>query len=206
MPKETLKQLLPTPSRMRKIKSLGFLGEAIYQPNLWHINRYSAAMAFFVGPFTAFLPIPGQMIIAALAALLLRCNLPLSVALVWLTNPVTMTPVYYTAYRIGTLLVGVDPVPQFEFSFQWFADSLEAIWLPMTVGCLTCGLLVGALGYFLMMMIWRIRVIRNWKKRQRLRANRAGPKRPNRGAVPAPATAKPHAGQDRSTPANTSTD
>jgi len=172
MPKKTLKQLLPSPTRLREYKSLDVLGERIYEPNLWHINRYSAAMAFFIGPFTAFLPIPGQMIVAAIAAILLRCNLPLSVALVWLTNPLTMTPVYYVSYRIGSLLVGVDPVPQFEFSFTWLANSVDVIWIPMLVGCLTCGLMVGALGYFLMMMIWRIRVIRSWKKRQRERARR----------------------------------
>ena len=61
---------------MRRIQSLRLLGDWIYATNLWHINRYSASMAFFVGLFVAFMPIPGQMILAALMAVLLRCNLP----------------------------------------------------------------------------------------------------------------------------------
>lgn len=94
MPKKTLKSLIPSVARIREIKSLGILGDWIYATNLWHINRYSASMAFFVGLFTAFMPIPGQMLLAASLALLLRCNLPLSVALVWVTNPLTMPALF----------------------------------------------------------------------------------------------------------------
>jgi len=126
-------------------------------------------MAFFVGLFTAFLPVPGQMIIAAVAALLLRCNLPLSVGLVWVTNPVTITPAYYIAYRVGTLLLGVSPSVDFEFTWSWVSTSLDTIWIPLLVGCLTCGLLLGALGYFVIMMLWRIKVMHNWRKRRRRR-------------------------------------
>ena len=67
---------------MREIKSLHLLGDWIYASNLWHINRYSASMAFFVGLFVAFMPIPGQMVLAAVLAVLFGCNLPLSVGLV----------------------------------------------------------------------------------------------------------------------------
>ena len=45
MPKKTLKSIVPSPARMREIKSLQILGDWIYATNLWHINRYSSAMA-----------------------------------------------------------------------------------------------------------------------------------------------------------------
>ena len=51
MPKKTLKSLMPSAARIREINSLHFLGDWIYETNLWHINRYSASMAFFVGLF-----------------------------------------------------------------------------------------------------------------------------------------------------------
>ncbi len=73
---------MPSAARMREFRSLHLLGDWIYETNLWHINRYSASMAFFVGLFSAFMPIPGQMVLAALLAMLLRCNLPISVCLV----------------------------------------------------------------------------------------------------------------------------
>ena len=145
MPKKTLKQIVPSPARMREIKSLHILGDWIYATNLWHINRYSASMAFFVGLFVAFMPIPGQMIAAALMAVALSCNLPLSVALVWITNPVTMPALFYLAYRVGALIIDV-PVKevQFELSFYWLTHSLEKIWKPFLLGCLISGLFLGA--------------------------------------------------------------
>src|SRR6056297_1495040 len=105
MPKKTLKSIVPSAARIRSIGALGILGEWIYAGNLWHINRYSASMAFFVGLFVAFLPIPGQMLVAAVLAILLKCNMPLSVGLVWITNPVTMPAVYFLAYKVGAIII-----------------------------------------------------------------------------------------------------
>ena len=135
MPKKTLKSIVPSPARMREIQSLRVLGDWIYATNLWHINRYSASMAFFVGLFVAFMPVPGQMVLAALLAILLSCNLPLSVGLVWITNPLTMPAIFYMAYKVGALLIDV-PVKdvQFELSFHWLTNSLSAIRKPFLLG------------------------------------------------------------------------
>ncbi|MCB1678474.1 MAG: DUF2062 domain-containing protein [Halioglobus sp.] len=170
MPKKTLKMLLPSAARMRRIKSLEILGEWIYASNLWHINRYSASMAFFVGLFIAFIPVPGQMVVAAALAVLLRCNMPLSVSLVWVTNPVTMPALFFLAYKVGALIIGV-PVRhiRFELSFHWLANSLQTIWEPFLLGCLICGLFCGSVGYFVVSMLWRWRVVRLWRERKAAR-------------------------------------
>ena len=171
MPKKTLKSIVPSPARMREIQSLRLLGDWIYATNLWHINRYSASMAFFVGLFVAFMPIPGQMLLAALLAVLLSCNLPLSVGLVWITNPVTMPAIFYMAYKVGALLIDV-PVKEveFELSIFWLTHSLVAIWKPFLLGCLVSGLFFGSLGYFVLSMLWRWRVSYHWHQRKRRRA------------------------------------
>ncbi|TGD73600.1 DUF2062 domain-containing protein [Mangrovimicrobium sediminis] len=176
MPKKTLKSMMPTPERLREIKSLHILGDWIYANNLWHINRYSSAMGFFVGLFMAFMPIPGQMVLAAAMAVLLRCNLPLSVGLVWITNPVTMPAIYYLAYRLGALILR-HPVQamEFELSFHWLTHRLSEIWEPFLLGCLLLGLFFGSLGYFMINILWRIRVATKWRQRKRDRARRAGP-------------------------------
>ena len=167
-----MKSILPSPEQMRRVKSLGVLGDWIYATNLWHINRYSASMGFFVGLFMAFMPIPGQTVLAALLAVRLRCNLPLAVSLVWITNPVTVTPLFYLAYRVGALIVDV-PVKDidFEVSFHWLGNSLAAIWQPFLLGCLVCGLFFGCLGFFLVNQLWRWRVTFRWQKRRRERAS-----------------------------------
>ncbi|MCB1853338.1 MAG: DUF2062 domain-containing protein [Pseudomonadales bacterium] len=173
MPKKTLKSIVPSVARIREIKSLQFLGDWIYATNLWHINRYSASMAFFVGLFVAFMPIPGQMVVAALLAVLLRCNLPLSVCLVWLTNPLTMPALFFMAYEVGALIIDA-PVADVKFalSFHWLGHTLVNIWQPFLLGCLLCGLFFGCLGYFVISLSWRWRVSVHWKERQRKRAKR----------------------------------
>ena len=170
MPKKTLKTITPSVERMRNIKSLRILGDWIYATNLWHINRYSSAMAFFVGLFVAFMPIPGQMVAAATLAVALRCNLPLSVGLVWITNPLTMPAIFYLAYKLGAMLIDVPLQPiEFELSFYWLTHSLKSIWQPFLLGCLLCGLFFGSLGYFIINLLWRMRVARMWRERKRRR-------------------------------------
>jgi uncharacterized protein (DUF2062 family) len=173
MPKKTLKSLMPSAARVREIKSLRILGDWIYETNLWHLNRYSASMAFFVGLFLAFMPVPGQMPLAALMALVLRCNLPISVSLVWITNPLTMPALFFMAYRVGALIINVPVTPiEFELSFSWLSHQLANIWQPFLLGCLICGLFFGCLGYFVVSLLWRWRVSVHWRERKRRRANR----------------------------------
>lgn len=170
MPKKTLKSITPSVERMRQIKSLQLLGDWIYASNLWHINRYSASMAFFVGLFVAFMPIPGQMVVAAAFAVLFRCNLPLSVGLVWITNPVTLPAVFFLAYKLGAMIIGVPLQPlQFELSFHWLAHRLGDVWQPFLLGCLLCSLFFGSLGYFVINSLWRLRVARMMRERRRRR-------------------------------------
>ena len=167
MPKKLLKQFVPSPARIRQVKGLHLLGNWIYSPNLWHINRYSASMAFFVGLFISFMPVPGQTILAAAIAIWLRCNLPLSVALVFVSNPVTMPPIFFMAYEVGALILNT-PVQQLQFepSFHWLGSGLAAIWKPFLLGCLVCGLFAGSLGYFTISMLWRWQVAYKWHQRK----------------------------------------
>lgn len=166
MPKETIKRFLPTPAKLRRIKSLAVLGEWIYEPNLWHINRKSASVAFFVGLFVAFIPLPSQMIIASLLAVWWRCNLPLAVGLCWITNPVTMGPIFWFAYQLGALVTGTTAATeQFSISWEWLSSGLIAVWKPFLLGCLLCGFFFGSLGYFVVQGLWRWQVVQRWETR-----------------------------------------
>jgi uncharacterized protein (DUF2062 family) len=85
-----------------------FLGTLLHDPNLWHLNRHSVARAMAVGLFAAFIPIPLQMLVAAILAITVRGNMPIAISLVWLTNPITM-PVFICTYMTGAWLMNVPP-------------------------------------------------------------------------------------------------
>lgn len=62
------------------------------------------ALGVSIGVFFAFLPLIGlQMFLAIGAAALLRANKAVCVPLVWITNPLTITPIYYFCWRTGLL-------------------------------------------------------------------------------------------------------
>jgi uncharacterized protein (DUF2062 family) len=170
MPKETLKRYIPSPAKLREIKVLRLLGEWIYEPNLWHINRHSTSLAFFVGLFVAFMPVPSQMVLASLLSIWLRCNLPLAIGLCWVTNPITMGPIFWFSYKLGALVLG-EPAQaeQFEISVEWLTHGLILIWQPLLLGCLLNGFFFGSLGYFSIQGIWRWSVLQRWEARAKRR-------------------------------------
>ncbi|MBU2570268.1 MAG: DUF2062 domain-containing protein [Gammaproteobacteria bacterium] len=167
MPKKLIKKYLPHPDKIKGHKNLQFLGERLHEPNLWHLNRRSVALAFAIGLFTAWIPVPGQMAIAAVGAFYFRANLPLSVALVWITNPFTMPPMFYFAYRVGLLLMARKPHDDVEFTFENAMAELGDIWAPFLLGCLVIGTISSAAGYFGMSNLWRYHVGKRWIKRQK---------------------------------------
>ena len=131
------------------------------------MHRRSVGGAFFIGLFCAFMPVPSQMVLAALLAVAARCNLPISVALVWISNPLTIGPMFYFAYKLGAWLLGAEIVTgPWELSWQWFGSSFAAIWWPLTLGCLVCGWVSGVTGAVVSRLLWRFHVIRRWRQRR----------------------------------------
>ncbi len=173
MPKKIIKRFLPDPKKIRDHKHLQIFGKLIHEPNLWHLNRRSVSGAFSVGLFMALVPVPFQMILAAAAAILLRVNLPISVALVWITNPLTMPAIFYCAYKFGAWVLDT-PVREIEFelSTEWLMTQLDDIWAPFLLGCFLIGLLLAAISNIVIRWLWRSHVIRGWKERRRRRKAR----------------------------------
>lgn len=176
MPRRVFKRYMPDPERIRTNKSLRFLGDLLHDPNLWHLNRHSVARAMAVGLFSAFIPMPMQMLLAASLAIPLRANLPISVGLVWLTNPITMPPVFYCTYKLGAWIMGLPPMlmPD-ELTWEWITRELSLFWQPFLLGSVVAGLVFATLAYNLTMLYWRWWVRHSWRKRQERRRQQASP-------------------------------
>jgi uncharacterized protein (DUF2062 family) len=176
MPRKFIKKLMPDHNRIRSHKQLRIFSAFLHNPSLWHLNRRSVATAFAVGLFFAFVPVPFQMALAAGGAILLHGNLPIAVALVWLTNPVTMGPIFYFAYRVGVAITGAS-VPDVSYdgvSWEWFQSGLTAIWQPFLLGCFVMGAISSILGYVGIRLVWRMMVLRRWHQRQLHRRTSSG--------------------------------
>ncbi len=173
MPRRLLKRYLPDHEKIREHKHLKCFGKLLHDPNLWHLNRRSVPGAFSVGLFMAFVPVPFQMFLAAAAAIALRVNLPISVALVWITNPITMGPIFYLAYKTGALILNQPTLDfSFELTFDWLTHQLGQIWQPFLLGCLLFGTLAALTGNLIIRSFWRITVRKNWHLRRERRRKR----------------------------------
>jgi len=160
-------RFIPDPGVIRDHKSLQFLGNRLHEPNLWHINRRSIAKAFAIGLFFAWVPTPTQMAFAAAAAVFFRAHLLISVALVWITNPVTMPPLFYFAYRVGLWYSDrPSPAENFVFSFDGIWSGLGNVMGPFLLGCLIMGLLCSLAAYIGMDSFWRYHVQKKWTERK----------------------------------------
>lgn len=174
MPRKALKRILGRfhsaegNHRLRRL-----FGELLHNSDLWHLNRYSVAWGVSVGLFFAFVPVPFQMPLAAAAAIVIGCNLPISICVVWVSNPITIPPLFYAAYKTGAWILGQAPREvNFELSTEWLLTELDAVWEPFLLGCFVLGLVSAAIGHMAVRVIWRIHVMSSWRERRRRREAR----------------------------------
>ena len=100
------------------------------------------------------------MVLAAATAIVFRVNLPISATLVWLTNPLTMPPIFYGSYLVGTLVLN-QPEQHFAFelNWAWFEQSIETIGPAFLVGSLVCASIASIIGYFGIDILWRRSIV-----------------------------------------------
>ena len=175
---------------MREIRGHTFLrrvfGRPLFDPDLWHLGRNSVAWGTSIGLLMAWVPVPFQMVLAAGAAILLRCNLPVAVAMVWVSNPVTMAPLYFWAYKLGGWMLDRPPGDfRIELSLRWLFEELGKVWEPLLLGCFVLGLASAVLGQIAIRLVWRAHIMVSWRDRRLRRRRRNDHAAPG---VPPPAT------------------
>ncbi|WP_126172479.1 DUF2062 domain-containing protein [Altericroceibacterium xinjiangense] len=131
-------------------------------PSLWHLNRRSFPRGLAIGLFVGFILPIGQFALAALLAVPLRANVPLSAAATLVSNPLTFPPIYFAAYQFGTFLLGHGS--QVRDSAGWIATLLD-VSAPTALGLLIFAVTASSLGYLLGGAWWRMRLTRRWNRR-----------------------------------------
>ena len=151
------KKWLPTEDYIKSHKHLRVVSRYLHDKDLWHITEKSTSRAALVGLFMAFVPVPFQMLLAVLAGLPLRANLLISVVLVWLSNPLTMGPMYYGCYLLGKKLLGIsnNDTQNFHSISDWLSNA-HLIWQPLLLGCFVSGLVCSIVGYVVVKIFWKV--------------------------------------------------
>jgi uncharacterized protein (DUF2062 family) len=195
--KHRLRRWLPTPEKIREARWARWLGPSLHHPRLWHFSRKGISLGFSIGIFFGLLIPFGQIPLAGGTAILLRANVPVAMASTFISNPVTFPAIYYLAYKLGVLLVGVDesrpPPPGFEDHGAWpdpllieqhvagtrelgfFAATwarLEAMGKPLLVGLAVMSVAGGLLAHGGANLLWRLNARLAWRRRLRERARR----------------------------------
>ncbi len=142
----------------------------LHDHRLWGIQRRRVVPAFSLGIFIAFLPFPGHTLAGALAALALRINIPVAAISTWVSNPATVVPMYYLAYRTGSRLLGWELQPvEFEVSIDWVQHTFVNIWQPMLLGSLLLGSAAALIGFVVLDGIWRYSIAQYKARKRRQR-------------------------------------
>jgi uncharacterized protein len=180
MPRKLFRKYLPSHQSIRENRYLRFFGAALQHHNLWHLHRKSVAGGVAIGLFCGLVPGPLQMLSAALCAIVFRVNLPVAAIVTLYTNPFTILPLYYVAYKLGLFVTGSNSAapPRLDMQLielpimQWipaFAHWFALMGKPFAVGLVLLALILAVAGYLLVLAAWRVHVVLAWRKRQRSR-------------------------------------
>lgn len=179
---------IPTSQSLKENRFLKPFGRHLHHHFLWQFNRRAVAGGVAIGLFFGILVPFLQIFLAAIAAILLRVNLPVAAVSTLVSNPLTFPALYYFAYRLGDVLTGREPVPSevvIKVDIEqalivqqgeptWWLPSLidwiQSIGLPLAVGLLTLATAAALFGYFAVSMAWKLRVRWHWRLRGQKRS------------------------------------
>ena len=117
-------------------------------------NRKMVSKAVLIGLFIAFIPMPMQMLAVVILIPFIRFNVPIALAMCWLSNPFTMPAMYYMEYMTGSFLLGMETTPV-ELTVEWFRQNIGNIFIPLYVGAAFYSIVGSSVGYYLVNHLWR---------------------------------------------------
>ncbi len=131
------------------------------------INRRSVTRGVAVGLFWGFIPMPMQMLAVIATTPFIKFNVPIAISMVWLSNPVTMPPMYYMEYLTGNFILGQEGIQDIELTVEWFKTNIGDIFLPLYVGTAFYSIVVTGIIYLILNRLW-VRSVKSEKEKKEL--------------------------------------
>lgn len=168
-----LKRHIPTRETVHRYRLLRPFASRLGHSSLWRMTRRSVprgvALGLFVGVIIPFM----HTVIAAIIAIPLRANVAIAAAFTLLINPLTIPPLYYAAYRIGSWELHHDGSIVNPAAAERFSSELSRLlfWIhqasgSIAVGILTIAAAAAVLGYAGSSLIWRFWSHSRWRQRR----------------------------------------
>lgn len=150
-------------------------------------NRKMISKGVFIGLFIAFIPMPMQMLAVVALIPFTRFNVPIALAMCWLSNPLTMPPMYYMEYLTGSFILGMETTPV-EMTLEWFSENIGNIFIPLYVGTAFYSVIGSSLAYYLVNHLWRssVKKDKDLRKNGLFKRNRAEKNNSNEQEEPKP--------------------
>ena len=155
-----IRKTLKRTSKSERLKS--FIKKYKVPSEYLAANRKMVSRAVFIGLFIAFIPMPMQMLAVLAVMPFIRFNVPIGLAMCWLSNPFTMPPMYYIEYLTGSFLLGTEVAPV-EMTMEWFSQNIDNIFIPLYFGTLIFSVVGSITGYYLVNHFWKSSVHKDKK-------------------------------------------
>ncbi len=150
-----LRALAPSREQIEANPWLRRLAPWLADPKLWCWSRRGVAMGMAIGLFIGFLIPIAQILLAAAAAVVLRANVPIAAAGTFVTNPRTVPPIYYAAYRLGAWATGTSATAAVSWADPVSVlESLGSIGVPLFAGLAITACISAAASYLLISRVW----------------------------------------------------
>lgn len=167
---DTLRKYMPSREELARNKFLAPIAHRFLTPELWRFTRRSVPRGVALGLFAAFIVPLGQIFLAAFMALPARANVPLSVAVTFVTNPLTFPFWAIVAKETGELVLNIDASIGAGTAGQLASDRGPLAQFFELAGVAAFGFVVlaavsAALGYVISSFVWRFVVARKRARR-----------------------------------------
>ncbi|MEO7364910.1 MAG: DUF2062 domain-containing protein [Sphingomicrobium sp.] len=168
-----LRRHIPTRETVHQHRVLRPFARHLSNPTLWRLTNRSVPRAVALGLGVGVIIPIMHVFVAALLAIPLRANVAVAAACTLVVNPLTIPPMYYAAYRIGSWALHHDSAVLNPGTAQQVSGELGRLlfWLhaasgPIALGIVTIAIGAATLGYGIAAVSWRIWVSSKWRARR----------------------------------------
>ncbi len=149
-----IRRLVPRQHHLKDTILHSIFGERLFDSRLWKPTQESVSAGFAIGVFIALTPTIGvQIPLIILAALCMRVNIPVAIAVSWITNPLTAPVIYPLQYRLGLWLSGTPDANELT-GFTGMLRIFFRYAMPLWVGSLLSATFCSLLGYVVISSLW----------------------------------------------------